>query len=246
MTARLRQLVTALMRCGHPRRRRGVGCARLVACRRSSAVVISTAAGDCKACHTQDGGQPFAGGRAVPTPFGTIYATNITPDDDTGIGKWTDDDFWNAMHRRHRPRGEAPVSGVSVSLVHEARPRRRARHQEISGHADAGAQRDEGARPAVAVERARFRRRRGTRCSSSRAFTSGTARSPRNGTAARTSSKVSGTAEHAIRRRTSSAPRNKDDRLPRRFRRRMVCDEPASGCSRGPRRLERPTTSSST
>lgn len=55
-------------------------------------------AGDCAACHTADGGKPFAGGRAVPTPFGTIYSTNITPDKDTGIGGWSEDDFWRAMH----------------------------------------------------------------------------------------------------------------------------------------------------
>lgn len=55
-------------------------------------------AGDCAACHTADGGKPFAGGRAVPTPFGIIYSTNITPDEDTGIGKWNDADFYRAMH----------------------------------------------------------------------------------------------------------------------------------------------------
>lgn len=55
-------------------------------------------AGDCQSCHTAKGGQPWAGGRAVPTPFGTIYSTNITPDPDTGIGRWDDDDFWGAMH----------------------------------------------------------------------------------------------------------------------------------------------------
>ena len=55
-------------------------------------------AGDCAACHTADGGRPFAGGRAIPTPFGTIYSTNITPDPDTGIGKWSDTDFYRAMH----------------------------------------------------------------------------------------------------------------------------------------------------
>jgi mono/diheme cytochrome c family protein len=54
--------------------------------------------GDCKSCHTAPNGQPFAGGRAVPTPFGTIYSTNITPDADTGIGQWTDADFLRAMH----------------------------------------------------------------------------------------------------------------------------------------------------
>jgi len=56
------------------------------------------AAGDCGACHTAEGGKPYAGGRAVPTPFGTIYAPNITPDKDTGIGNWTDDQFWKSMH----------------------------------------------------------------------------------------------------------------------------------------------------
>lgn len=55
-------------------------------------------AGDCVACHTKRGGQPFAGGLEVPTPFGTMYTPNITPDNETGIGKWTDDDFWRAMH----------------------------------------------------------------------------------------------------------------------------------------------------
>lgn len=55
-------------------------------------------AGDCEACHTVQGGAPFAGGRPVPTPFGVIYSDNITPDRDTGIGAWTDDDFYKAMH----------------------------------------------------------------------------------------------------------------------------------------------------
>jgi len=55
-------------------------------------------AGDCAACHTAEGGAPFAGDRAIPTPFGTIYSSNITPDPDTGIGHWTDEDFYRAMH----------------------------------------------------------------------------------------------------------------------------------------------------
>ncbi|MGA9422892.1 MAG: c-type cytochrome [Rhodanobacteraceae bacterium] len=55
-------------------------------------------AGDCAACHTAEGGKPFAGGRAVPTPFGILYSTNITPDKDTGIGDWTDADLYRAMH----------------------------------------------------------------------------------------------------------------------------------------------------
>jgi len=55
-------------------------------------------AGDCASCHTAEGGKPYAGGLAVPTPFGTIYSTNITPDLATGIGKWSEQDFYKAMH----------------------------------------------------------------------------------------------------------------------------------------------------
>src|SRR5688572_3558464 len=55
-------------------------------------------AGDCVACHTEPTGKPFAGGRAMPTPFGNIYVPNITPDDETGIGLWSSDDFYRAMH----------------------------------------------------------------------------------------------------------------------------------------------------
>ena len=56
------------------------------------------AAGDCVACHTAIGGAPFAGGRAIETPFGTVYSSNITPDAATGIGAWTREDFWRALH----------------------------------------------------------------------------------------------------------------------------------------------------
>ena len=55
-------------------------------------------AGDCIACHTVDKARPFAGGLPIGTPFGTIYTPNITPDPDTGIGRWTDGDFVRAMH----------------------------------------------------------------------------------------------------------------------------------------------------
>jgi mono/diheme cytochrome c family protein len=63
-------------------------------------------AGDCVACHTQDKSKPFAGGRPIPTPFGTIYSANITPDRDTGIGAWSKDDFYRAMHEGRGPHGE--------------------------------------------------------------------------------------------------------------------------------------------
>ena len=55
-------------------------------------------AGDCLACHTARGGAAYAGGRAIDTPFGRVLAPNITPDRDTGIGAWSADDFWNALH----------------------------------------------------------------------------------------------------------------------------------------------------
>lgn len=54
---------------------------------------------DCEACHTAMGGAPFAGGRPFVLPFGTIYAPNITPDRETGIGKWTDAEFVRAVHK---------------------------------------------------------------------------------------------------------------------------------------------------
>jgi mono/diheme cytochrome c family protein len=62
-------------------------------------------AGDCVACHTAPGGTPFAGGLALATPFGAIMTPNITPDDATGIGRWSRGDFSRAMHEGRRPGG---------------------------------------------------------------------------------------------------------------------------------------------
>jgi mono/diheme cytochrome c family protein len=56
-----------------------------------------SAGGHCVSCHTRPGGQPFAGGYGVNTPFGTIYGTNITPDPKTGIGLWSVEAFIRAM-----------------------------------------------------------------------------------------------------------------------------------------------------
>jgi mono/diheme cytochrome c family protein len=56
-------------------------------------------------CHTAPGGTPFAGGRALATPFGTFYSPNITPDVDTGIGRWTDAQFLQALRQGRRPDG---------------------------------------------------------------------------------------------------------------------------------------------
>lgn len=63
-------------------------------------------AGNCMACHTARGGKPYAGGRTIATPFGDIYSSNITPDNETGIGKWSADDFWRAIHNGKSKNGD--------------------------------------------------------------------------------------------------------------------------------------------
>lgn len=67
-----------------------------------------TYAGGCITCHTEDvdDAVPLAGGRAMETPFGTFYSPNITPDVETGIGGWSDDDFVNAFWEGVNPDGE--------------------------------------------------------------------------------------------------------------------------------------------
>src|SRR5271170_316473 len=62
-------------------------------------------AGDCIACHTEPGGKDMAGGRAMPTPFGTLFSSNITPDRETGIGAWNADQFYGTMHTGRFPDG---------------------------------------------------------------------------------------------------------------------------------------------
>jgi mono/diheme cytochrome c family protein len=57
-----------------------------------------TEAADCAGCHTADLSKPFAGGKRIDTPFGGIYSPNLTPDRDTGIGAWSDDEFHRALH----------------------------------------------------------------------------------------------------------------------------------------------------
>ena len=54
-------------------------------------------AGSCFGCHTEAGGAPYTGGRAIETPFGVVHAPNLTPDA-TGLAAWSSDDFWRALH----------------------------------------------------------------------------------------------------------------------------------------------------
>jgi len=62
-------------------------------------------AGDCASCHTADPAKPFAGGKRIDTPFGGIYSPNLTPDRETGIGGWSDADFYGALRYGLDPDG---------------------------------------------------------------------------------------------------------------------------------------------
>jgi mono/diheme cytochrome c family protein len=55
-------------------------------------------AADCASCHTADPAKPFAGGKRIDTPFGGVFSPNLTPDRETGLGAWTDDEFYRALH----------------------------------------------------------------------------------------------------------------------------------------------------
>jgi mono/diheme cytochrome c family protein len=57
-----------------------------------------TIAADCASCHTADPAKPFAGGKRIDTPFGGITSPNLTPDQDTGLGAWSNDEFYRALH----------------------------------------------------------------------------------------------------------------------------------------------------
>lgn len=81
-------------------------------------------AGDCMSCHLRDGGEPLAGGLGLKTPFGVIYSPNITSDKETGIGNWTDEQFYRAMHdgtddegRIYTPPSRIPGSGSSAVRI---------------------------------------------------------------------------------------------------------------------------------
>ena len=62
-------------------------------------------AANCVSCHTADGGEPFSGGRSFTTPFCTFYSANLTPDPETGIGAWSEEEFATAVRRGVRPDG---------------------------------------------------------------------------------------------------------------------------------------------
>jgi mono/diheme cytochrome c family protein len=74
-------------------------CLSAMAAHAASPGEYLTRAADCVACHTAPGGQPFAGGRAFVLPVGTLYSPNITPDKQTGIGDYTDDEWVAAIQQ---------------------------------------------------------------------------------------------------------------------------------------------------
>ena len=62
--------------------------------------------GNCVFCHTAPAGEMLAGGRPIQTPFGTVVSSNLTPDSAHGLGRWTQDDFWQALHLGLGPQGQ--------------------------------------------------------------------------------------------------------------------------------------------
>lgn len=53
---------------------------------------------DCASCHTAEGGAAYSGGRPVDTPFGVVYSRNLTPDPETGLGRWSNAEFYRVLH----------------------------------------------------------------------------------------------------------------------------------------------------
>ncbi|MEO6017531.1 MAG: cytochrome c [Polaromonas sp.] len=62
-------------------------------------------AGNCMTCHTALGGEKYAGGRGIATPFGTVFTSNLTPDEKTGLGTWSSAHFWRALHNGRSKNG---------------------------------------------------------------------------------------------------------------------------------------------
>ena len=102
---------------------------------------LATAAGFCVTCHTEPGGKELAGGLSFKTPFGTLYSTNITPDPDTGIGRWSEAAFARAMSEGVRRDGKhlfpafpfdhfTKVSDADVKAIYAYLMTRPAVHQE--------------------------------------------------------------------------------------------------------------------
>jgi mono/diheme cytochrome c family protein len=97
---RLTAILTVLLLCGASHSEAAEPSEETIA--RGKALVI---AGDCAGCHTVDPSKPFAGGKRIETRFGAIYSANLTPDRETGIRNWTDEDFLRALRHGIAPDG---------------------------------------------------------------------------------------------------------------------------------------------
>lgn len=75
-------------------------------------------AADCAACHTQEGGTPYAGGRPMETPFGIVYGTNITPDKEYGIGAYSADEFYHVLTEGELPDGTQLYPAMPYTAYH--------------------------------------------------------------------------------------------------------------------------------
>ncbi|AIN58084.1 mono/diheme cytochrome c family protein [Pseudomonas sp. TE6288] len=75
-------------------------------------------AADCMACHTAEGGAPYAGGLPIHSPFGTIYGTNITPDKQHGIGNYSSDEFFAALTEGKRKDGANLYPAMPYTSYH--------------------------------------------------------------------------------------------------------------------------------
>ena len=164
-----------------------------------------TEAADCASCHTADPAKPFAGGKKIDTPFGGIYSPNLTPDRDTGLGAWSDEEFYRALRYGVRRDG---------SLYYPAFPypnfTKMIRDDLLAIRAYLATLTPVQNSPPPPELRwplnYRVVMRGWNGCSSGRASSSPTSRKAPNGTAAAIWSKASRIAEDATRRRTCSAP----------------------------------------
>ena len=80
-------------------------------------------AGNCSGCHTAPGGEPYAGGVGIETPFGTVFTSNLTPDRASGIGEWSESHFWRAMHNGRSRDGRLLYPAFPLSQLHAHDPR---------------------------------------------------------------------------------------------------------------------------
>ena len=152
---------------------------------------------------------PFAGGRALKTPFGTFYGPNITPHPQAGIGRWSEADFMRAMREGRRPDGAQLLSGVPVSLVHAHQRRRPARPLGVSALAAAEQSAEPSRTTSASSTAGASSSASGNGCSSTRDRSRPTRRRARSSIAASISCRRSAIAANATRRATFSAGRRR-------------------------------------